>query len=429
LTVTIAGQGTVKSTPAAIDCPSTCSAAFPGGAKVTLSASPASGFHFAGWTGAACAGTQDCTVTLASDAIVSATFAVNPPPPPPPPADECAGLMPASLPAPVPVDVDANGTCLQGVSDDGDGTFLLGVLTDQGLGPVQFHRFYEIQAGKAVQVGKEVFGNDEAGLNIFSQPSGFSVFATHGPTGQSNLDTWSHDGALVSTTPIMTFNNSHVPSSVAGVDPSGGTAVGRTYFTDDQGWITTYQRFNRSGAAETSEVLIDKGEHPVGAVAVALSGHALILVRLGASSWQGQWVARDGTRIGGAFTVQSPTENFAFAQFLLDGSVVVGFAGGPFVYRIEDGSPVAGSLPDWLQQRSSNTFQGIRSGKAYATWGSGGQCNGDIEVVATSGKSCGCVRVPDFRSRASIGRDSSLIVPGPLSGPGCTYQLYPKLFR
>jgi hypothetical protein len=334
------------------------------------------------------------------------------------------------LPDPVAVTVDeGDGTCTRGTSDDGNGTFLLGTLTDFGLGPFRVERFYEIQGGKAVQVGKEIQASDATSLDIFSEPSGFSVFRVNVVFGHSTLETWSHDGELVSTTPVAP-SSSRVANSAAGVDPSGGTALGRTYFTNDRGWITTYQRFTRSGAAETSEILIDNGEHPVGAVGITLSGHALILVRIGNSSWQGQWVARDGTRIGGTFTVQAPSEGFPIPQFLLDGSLAVGFAGAPWAFRIEDGSPVPGPLPDWLRQRSLNPFYAIRGGKAYATWGAGGQCSSDaVEVIATSGKSCGCMSVPDFRSVASIGRDSSLIVPGALSGPGCTYQLYPKLFR
>jgi len=365
-------------------------------------------------------------VTLASDATVGAAFAANPPPPP---ADECAGLTPASLPDPVSVIVDSGtGTCMRGTSDDGDGTFLLGVLTDFGLGPFHVERFYEIQDGKAVQVGKDIQASDAVGLDIFSEPSGFSVFLVNTRFGHTTLENWSHEGALVSTTPVAP-TTSQPPASAAGVDPSGGTALGRTYFTDDRGWITTYQRFSATGGPESPEILIDKGQHPVGAVGITLSGHALVLVRIGTTSWQGQWVARDGTLIGGAFTLQAPSEGFSTTQFLLDGSLAVGFAGGPFAFRIEDGSPVAGALPDWLQQRAANQFFAIRAGRAYATWGAGGKCDGNVEVVAASGKSCGCVNVPDFRSVASIGRDSSLIVPGALSGPGCTYKLYPKLFR
>ncbi len=316
------------------------------------------------------------------------------------------------------------------VSDDGDGTFLLGYWA--GNGP-QFpaHRFFQIRDGNAVRVGNEVPGSDEGGKQVFSQPSGFTVFSISGQTSGSVLNHWSHDGVLVSSTPIAPGGFEHPSSSAVGIDPSGGTAAVRTYFTSDRGWITTYQRFDKTGAAETAEVPLDTGEHRVGAVGVALSGDALILLSLGNSTWQARWVARDGTPISGTFSVQGP-ESPSF-QFLLDGSLALGF-GNPFVanptftFRIADGSTSAGPLPAWLQQRASNPVYAVRSGRAYATWGSGGQCGSDLEVLATSGKSCGCLKVPGLSRLASIGRDASLIVPAP-DQPGCTYDLYPKLLR
>ena len=51
LTVNVAGagSGTVTSTPNGINCPTTCSATFQGIAQVTLTATPGTGFGFAGW--------------------------------------------------------------------------------------------------------------------------------------------------------------------------------------------------------------------------------------------------------------------------------------------------------------------------------------------------------------------------------------------
>jgi phospholipase C len=67
------GSGTVISTPSGIDCPSTCSAKFPKGASVKLTASPRTGSAFAGWSGA-CAGSATCAVALTSAKLVTATF-------------------------------------------------------------------------------------------------------------------------------------------------------------------------------------------------------------------------------------------------------------------------------------------------------------------------------------------------------------------
>jgi sugar lactone lactonase YvrE len=83
LTVSTAGAGTVTSSPGGISCGTTCSASFPAGSTVTLTAIPASGSVFAGWSGA-CSGTGPCAVQLSSAQSVTATFALAPPPPAPP---------------------------------------------------------------------------------------------------------------------------------------------------------------------------------------------------------------------------------------------------------------------------------------------------------------------------------------------------------
>jgi hypothetical protein len=74
LNVTIAGSGTVTSAPAGVNCPPTCSAEFDPGTPVTVTATAAPGFLFAGWSGAGCAGTAPCTIVLNADQNVTATF-------------------------------------------------------------------------------------------------------------------------------------------------------------------------------------------------------------------------------------------------------------------------------------------------------------------------------------------------------------------
>jgi phospholipase C len=75
LSVTISGNGIVTSTPAGINCPTTCTASFPGGTTVSLAASPGSGHSFSGF-GGGCSG-MSCQLALSSgqSASVTATFA------------------------------------------------------------------------------------------------------------------------------------------------------------------------------------------------------------------------------------------------------------------------------------------------------------------------------------------------------------------
>lgn len=67
------GSGTVTSSPAGINCGSTCSANYATNTIVTLTATPAGGSTFAGWSGN-CSGTGTCQVTMSAARSVTATF-------------------------------------------------------------------------------------------------------------------------------------------------------------------------------------------------------------------------------------------------------------------------------------------------------------------------------------------------------------------
>ncbi|MCB9126044.1 MAG: DUF11 domain-containing protein [Caldilineaceae bacterium] len=69
------GSGTVTSAPAGIACGATCAADFDHGTSVTLSATPAAGSSFTGWSGA-CSGSV-CTVSMTAARNVTATFTRN----------------------------------------------------------------------------------------------------------------------------------------------------------------------------------------------------------------------------------------------------------------------------------------------------------------------------------------------------------------
>jgi hypothetical protein len=74
------GSGTVTSSPAGIDCGSTCQADITSGSIVTLTATPANGSVFSGWSGVACIGGfgNQCQVKLSAAATVTAVFDPTP---------------------------------------------------------------------------------------------------------------------------------------------------------------------------------------------------------------------------------------------------------------------------------------------------------------------------------------------------------------
>ncbi len=72
------GGGSVTSSPAGISCSSACVGVFNAGDVVTLTATPASGSVFSGWSvgtgSASCSGTGTCVVTIGAASAITATF-------------------------------------------------------------------------------------------------------------------------------------------------------------------------------------------------------------------------------------------------------------------------------------------------------------------------------------------------------------------
>lgn len=74
LSVEAEGAGTIKSSPAGIDCGSECSTSFPALSTVTLTTTPSTGQEFVGWSGA-CSGTNaSCLVEMTENRAVMARF-------------------------------------------------------------------------------------------------------------------------------------------------------------------------------------------------------------------------------------------------------------------------------------------------------------------------------------------------------------------
>jgi hypothetical protein len=72
------GSGVITSNPAGINCGATCVYAFAFNTQVALTATPATGSIFTGWSGA-CAGVGACIVTMDSAKSVTANFSVQTP--------------------------------------------------------------------------------------------------------------------------------------------------------------------------------------------------------------------------------------------------------------------------------------------------------------------------------------------------------------
>jgi hypothetical protein len=100
LTKSGTGSGTVVSNPSGVSCGTDCSHTYTSGTAVTLTATPASGSAFAGWSGA-CSGTGACTVTMSGARSVGAAFTANPVSSPSPSACPCTIWASTATPATV----------------------------------------------------------------------------------------------------------------------------------------------------------------------------------------------------------------------------------------------------------------------------------------------------------------------------------------
>lgn len=119
LTVTTSGSGsgTVTSTPEGINCGTNCTVTYQQGSSVTLAAVPDENSVFAGWSGIACSGTRDCTISMNYDMTVAATYNLKTPT-----ADFSASITSGLYPLSVSFTDLTTGTVTSWLWDFGDGT-------------------------------------------------------------------------------------------------------------------------------------------------------------------------------------------------------------------------------------------------------------------------------------------------------------------
>jgi hypothetical protein len=368
LSVALAGSGSgrVVSTPPGVDCGTTCAAAFAEGTVVHLSAQPASGSTFAGWS-AGCSGKGDCPVTMSGNENVTATFDGPPPP------DECAGLAPGVPGTPKsyrqkPL-ASTDEVCERGVAD-GSGNlalwstqFFMGFKSDivflDSAGTVR-----ATASGVATELTGQLAGFE--GMNLYPQ-SGHSF----------DVVLYATDGALKASGP----GGAHSP--ILAEDPTGGMMIG----TD----VPAVDAYDAGGKRRWHTQLA----RPAVALGVDRTGNALALFRAG--TLHGQWIDHSGNA-GAEFDLGDAlapalSDSFELYPRVGSGLFVLRLAGGhtTWLHQLDSLATVPAAAPGYLTSRPDTRLHMAHGGKAYAMLPipAQGACTQRIEVLAPSGKSCG----------------------------------------
>jgi hypothetical protein len=404
LTVTVAGPGTVTSTPAGISCPGTCSAKFDDGSTVALAAAPAAGATLA-WSGA-CTGSAACSPTIAGDTAVTATFTAAA-------ADDCAGI---TIPAFTAADVktfdatdDANAVCFSANTD------VAGTLY------VENGNNGDIYAkGGAKVPGAFPVAFIGAGFTQFGTPLAGSDFATYQAVHA--------DGTVFGSSQVPDVRYTHALQA-------GGSLV-VSMFCDEANTMTTmeiifFDDSNTRVSTTTTTVpkcIIPPGNNTFLGAEVDTAGRLLVLFNNGTAfgnvangAYAGRWFDAAGNALTDWFSVPRAANGLALNQVIGGGLVL--FDGSSNRTLIASGKAQTSPAPAFFQ--TLNVLSIIPGGKAYASWQGTGS---PVSIVSPSGKVCGQLSVlPSTGGQPSIGRDGTLIS---LSGANfCTANYVPGLFK
>jgi hypothetical protein len=422
LTVAVDGPGAVRSTPAGIDCPATCSASFARGTVVELATTPAKDAQFKSWDGG-CTGSAACQLTMTAAARVSATFVQVAP-------DECAGLAAPALGPPVQVDTGHSifGGCTFAATTDGQGTVILG--TDYGIdngGDV-----WEARSPAGARLG--FFGTEPRGQERpYPRDAGFQWFVSGWIISPSSglghhharLERYRPDGTRQSQVVLeQTQPSSRDLPPAVWRSGNGAETVVVTHVEHGSGsaWSLVSQRFDADSAL-LSAGTVAKGSAnapTAGATGVALGGESLTLFDDGAGVLLGRFLDAGSNPLGPSFAVASGVTDKSVIELrrLLDGTLALRIDGA-YRARISSSGTVS-AAPAFLTSRQDWTlsFTARRTGYVMISQNSGFPSCGEplrAALISPSGKTCHQFDLPSANAcpiRGYAGFDGTLIVTG-----------------
>ena len=411
LSVIRAGNGSIKSAPAGIDCGANCAASFDDGTAVALAAAPDTGWRFTGY-GGACSGAS-CVLMLRSDATVTASFEALPPP------DECDGLRPGPIPPAMVFErpADARTGCNAGTAD--------------GAGHLAFpswDRSYDTIVETFDSTGKPLGQANGRTVTLLPQLDGFILEDIRWPEMNARFFAIAPSGV------VLAYTDRRAGLFQMAEDPLGGATV---VFSETRYQSSRLESYDTRLNLRWS-IPLPSGGGRVRAVGTDRMGNTLVIWDHtpidGPWSLQGVWVDHGG-HAGAAFDTGGPAAgNAGYVLSPRVGSGLFLSLNGPrsgdfWARQFDDMATIGKPAPDWLVGRSTKTHM-ARNGRAYAfidgtTYGRETECTQHIEIVAPSGKSCGTAEFRIAPGRCvpqsiDVGYDGTVIQQ--VVAPTCTWR-------
>jgi hypothetical protein len=423
LTVSASGPGTVRASGLS-DCRDQCTFELAVSARVVLSAVPDAGALFSGW-GSSCFGTGNCELLLDKDRTVTAKFETAP-----------------SVPAPTTWEQPPNAysskssNCEAGASDGSSHLALPSYEFALSATVVRFLDIHGAPAGRA----------DGTYVSLVPQNDGFLVADNRGiqQSRTSQLFAIAGNGA------VLGQSDRRDGDLRIGEDPLGGVSA---VYTDPQGNWSLESYDARASLRWSVRVPTNGGQPRV--FGTDRIGNTLVLLdqtpRDGPWWVEGVWVDHQG-HIGPSFNADSSASYVAMNAWLVlfprvgSGLFLSDIAKGHgWLRQFDSFSSQNQRPPDWLTSRPAKLHV-VLNGQAYAflepfDGHSSNPCSQGIEIVASSGKSCGKAVFPIapascMPASIDIGYDGTVIQQLPFemerssgSGNSCTWRWWPGFFR
>ena len=301
LTVAGTGDGSITSDPSGIDCGTTCSASYPTGTSVVLTARPAAGQVLQAWGGACTGASATCSVSMDAARSVTATFTSAP--------AQAGWTSPENVSGPSGPDADPlTRPVLAAVDDNGQALVVWYERQPAISGPLRLMASRRTAAGWTVPVlvAPGVTGREPSQARLAMDPrSGRAMLVWKQPNGRTDQGRVGSDVLSSAFDPaagwgpitaVETLDGAADGDLRIGMDGSGRAVAAWEHDPDGVGAQPNNVYASRyvpgSGWSPVTNVSREKGAITNVRVGVAPDGSAvLVWGAFGSSIWSSQFAA------------------------------------------------------------------------------------------------------------------------------------------